>query len=231
MHVVRSRLTWLTFTDTADTSKKTRALAPFRAYYRRPWSLLTLNLAALLLCYGGGAIMFWFHAYFRGERGPAINPWLHWMLDSTLGFIGLAPALLVLIPLAAYVAAAKGWKAWWVQGALVGVAFAFMTGPGPMVHDRLVGEHGPIGQWAVTTFGSDPGIVARNLRAHEHNQLLEGVYQVAFGLVVYVLLAWVALAVAPALTRLRSRAKVPAGAVYPADPMRLPMAASMELMD
>src|SRR2546427_9303862 len=61
-------------------------------FYRDPLAWFGLFVSVLILAYGGGAVMFVLHAVVLGELGPAINPVSHWILDSTLGFIGLAPA-------------------------------------------------------------------------------------------------------------------------------------------
>ncbi|MDP8961295.1 MAG: hypothetical protein M3N32_06765 [Actinomycetota bacterium] len=42
--------------------------------------------------------MLWLHAIHRGEKGPAINHWFHWLLDSTLGFLPLTPVLFFIPP-------------------------------------------------------------------------------------------------------------------------------------
>jgi hypothetical protein len=78
----------------------------FIDYYRDRLARRALIVCALALAYGGGAVMFWVHAVYLGEKGPAISPYLHWALDSTAGFIGLTPPLAVILPLAAAVA---GW--------------------------------------------------------------------------------------------------------------------------
>lgn len=188
---------------TRGTAMASRMLGSVREFYRRRGSRLTLVIAAPVLCYGGGAVMFWFHAYYRGEAGPAINPWLHWLVDSTIGFVGLTPALFFLLPAAAQVLAARGRRSALALGALVGAGFALVTGPGPVVHDLLVGQHGPVGLWAVQFFGSDPVVEARNLLASEHNAAIEGLLQLAVGLVVYVGLTWLSLAVVARMLALR----------------------------
>ncbi|MCW3042463.1 MAG: hypothetical protein JWL57_621, partial [Actinobacteria bacterium] len=93
------------------------------------------------LAYAGGAVMFWFHAIYRGEQGPAISPWYHWLLDSSLGFFGLTPALFLILPAALWILQRTR------QGsrlantgryvAVVGAIFAAVTGPGPVLHDLI----------------------------------------------------------------------------------------------
>jgi hypothetical protein len=105
-----------------------------------------LIVCALALAYGGGAVMFWVHAVYLGEKGPAISPYLHWALDSTAGFIGLTPPLAVILPLAAAVA---GWDGTGYNGAgrhlslaafiaVGGAAFALVTVGGPFAHDAFI---------------------------------------------------------------------------------------------
>ncbi|MCW3043247.1 MAG: hypothetical protein JWL57_1405, partial [Actinobacteria bacterium] len=60
-----------------------------RSLYAEPVAWVALVVTAGVLAYAGGAVMFWFHAIYRGEQGPAISPWYHWLLDSSLGFFGL----------------------------------------------------------------------------------------------------------------------------------------------
>ncbi len=55
-----------------------------RGFYAQPLARRVLLTTSILLTYGGGAAMFWLHAIHRGEKGPAINHWFHWLLDSTL---------------------------------------------------------------------------------------------------------------------------------------------------
>ena len=48
-----------------------------RAFYSRPLGWLALLITSASLAYGGGGVMFWFHAIYRGEAGPPINDWYH----------------------------------------------------------------------------------------------------------------------------------------------------------
>ncbi len=191
------------YTLLARSWANTRVVGPLREHYGRRGSRLMLVVAAVLLCFGGGAVMFWFHVDVRGERGPALNPWVHWLLDSTLGFIGLAPLLFLLLP-TAYLVAAKGQRSLPAVGALVGAGFALATGAGPAVHNVLVGQKGPLGRWATDTFGADPMVAEHNLRAMSHSAVVEGLLQIVVGLVVYILLSWLSLAIVAGVLALRT---------------------------
>lgn len=133
-----------------------------REFYRQPFAWLLLAISDVALVYGGGAAMFWYHSYFLGEGGPAISPYLHWFVDSTVGLVGLTPVLFVILP----VAARAAWDAAVprrlqdpAQGsagpepaeprasvrpvtfmAVGGVLFALATAPGPIVHDNVIGR-------------------------------------------------------------------------------------------
>src|SRR5262245_57392687 len=68
-------------------------------YDRQPASWLILIITSLVMIYLGGAAMFWFHAIYLGEGGPAISPVLHWFMDSTAALL-LTPILFMVLPLA-----------------------------------------------------------------------------------------------------------------------------------
>jgi len=114
-------------------------------YYRDPVALFSLVATSLLLTYGGGAVLFWFHAIYLGEAGPSLIPLMHWAIDSTLGFLALTPPLGLLIPLALRKAerAQTGVVPPWRFAIIAGTAFAIITAPGPLVHDAAVGR----GKW------------------------------------------------------------------------------------
>lgn len=190
-----------------------------RAFYSRPIGWVALFATSAFLAYGGGGVMFWFHAIYRGEHGPPINDWYHWLYDSSLGFAALTPALFLILPFALL---ALGWArigSGRVKAAayvlLVGVAFGVVTGPGPILHDALVGRDAPLGRLAVDIFGRDPAVAARGAEAASHSMLSEVVLQVLVGIPVYILAGLLALAAVRGLIALgavRRPARAGAGA-------------------
>jgi len=170
-----------------------------RAFYSRPLGWAALIITSLVLAYGGGGVMFWFHAIYRGEAGPPINNWYHWFFDSSLGFIALTPALYFIMPAAlwalgrAKIASDRVRSAAYVL--LVGVLFGVATGPGPLFHNTLVGRNAPLGKLAVRLFGTDPGIAAHAVEATSHSTLSEGLLQIVVGVPVYIVTGMVALAI------------------------------------
>jgi hypothetical protein len=134
------------------------ALTGIVGFYRDPLSWLAVLLTSVILCYFGGLLMFWYHAEHLGEGGPAISWYTHWMLDSTVGFVALTPALVVILPLSSWVAqslAADQRRARWLFVAFSGTAFALLTVPGPIAHNLLVGR----GTWVankVTQLAGNP---------------------------------------------------------------------------
>ncbi|MEJ3745258.1 hypothetical protein WEI85_18440 [Actinomycetes bacterium KLBMP 9797] len=129
------------------------------AFYRDPAAQLALLVTSVVMCFVGGAAMFWFHAIYLGEGGPAISWVVHWLLDSSFAFVALTPALAVILPLsmwfAHWLAPASARLVPWLYAAVGGVAFAFVTTPGPIAHDLIVGR----GTWVadrVTAMVGDP---------------------------------------------------------------------------
>jgi hypothetical protein len=114
-------------------------------HYRDPVAALSLVATSLLLAYGGGAVLFWFHAIYLGEAGPSLIPVMHWAVDSTLGFLALTPPLALLLPLALRKAEhpRTGVVPPWRFALIAGTAFTIVTAPGPLVHDATVGQ----GKW------------------------------------------------------------------------------------
>lgn len=162
-----------------------RGVAAARSYYGTELARLRLVATAMTLLYVGGAAMFWLHAIHRGEAGPPIaHPW-HWLLDSTLGLVGLGPALLVLLPLARRVTARRDWS----EPLVVGGLFALMTTPGPLLHNLIAGRGTPLARMATSVFGTDPAVAASHAHAVEHSMVGEAFLQLAFGLPVYATLA------------------------------------------
>jgi hypothetical protein len=128
-------------------------------FYRDPASRLALLVTALTMCYVGGLAMFWFHAIYLDEGGPAISWVVHWLLDSSFAFVALTPALALIMPFAVWVARAVAPASRhlipWLYAAVAGTAFALVTTPGPIAHDLIVGR----GTWVadqVTRALGDP---------------------------------------------------------------------------
>ncbi len=162
-----------------------RAATEVRGYYGTRQARLRLAATSLTLSYVGGAAMFWLHAIYRGEQGPPIaNAW-HWMIDSSLGLVGLAPVLLVLLPLARALAA----KFPRAEALLIGGLFALVTTPGPFLHYSIAGPETPLARLATSIFGSNPAVIASHVGAVEHSLISESLLQLVVGLPVYVLLA------------------------------------------
>jgi hypothetical protein len=188
----------------AGPTPASRALAAGRefaracvSYYREPLSWLALGVTSVILCYGGGAAMFWFHSEHLGEGGPNIPWYVHWLLDSTFGFLVLTPALVVILPLASMIAestvgrlAPRAVPA--AHAVVAGVAFALVTTPGPVAHDLVVGR----GTWIagqVTRLWGVPG--APLTPVHHYSLLAKLTQQLGYGLPVYVALMGLAVLV------------------------------------
>jgi hypothetical protein len=184
----------------------------FVDYYRDPVAWLALIVTSLLLTYVGGAVMFWFHATYLGEGGPAISPYAHWLLDSTVGFLALTPVLAILLPLStsAAQAIARGTRSLvpWLQALLCGVAFAIVATPGPIAHDLLVGRGTWIARQATQVLG-DPS--APPLPRHDYPLLADLTQQFGAGLPLYVALMGLAVLVVRVIVGARQRRN--AGAV------------------
>jgi hypothetical protein len=187
---------------------KRAAARGLRAFYSRPLGWLALGVTSVFLAYGGGGVMFWFHAIYRGEEGPPINHWWHWLFDSSLGFVALTPALFFILPGALWAIKRAGVRMGPQLAAgyvvLVGVLFGVVTGPGPFMHNALVGRDAPLGRLAVRLFGVDPGVA--HVHAEVHSTLSESLLQVAVGVPVYVTTGLLALMVVRTLARRRAGA-------------------------
>lgn len=155
-------------------------------YYRQPTSWLVLIIASLTLIYLGGAAMFWFHAIYLGEGGPAISPVLHWFIDSTAALL-LTPVVFIALPLASRYAMVSQKDMSPHRFALFsGAIFAVATVPGPIIHNTFVGR----GTWladAVTRLWGDGRPVPPYT---EYPFALDAVMQLAFGLPLYIALMW-----------------------------------------
>ena len=182
------------------------AIQALRSFYSRPVAWFGAIAVSAVLSYLGGAVMFWLHAIYRNEQGPEIGYLQHWLLDSTLGFVALTPVVFLLLPAALWLRRSEVRRAGLRLGlyvVVVGVLFAFVTGPGPLLHNTLVGADTPLANLATDVFGRDPGVVDHTGHGVENSVLSEGVLQVAVGIPVYSLLTWAAVAV----IRWRGRAR------------------------
>ncbi|MFD0742640.1 hypothetical protein ACFQ1L_13130 [Phytohabitans flavus] len=143
----------------APTSGPPLSPRAYVTFYRDPASRLALLVTAITMCYAGGIAMFWFHAIYLDEGGPAISWVVHWLLDSSFAFVALTPALALIMPFAVWVARsvapASNHLIPWLYAAVAGTAFALATTPGPLAHDLVVGR----GTWVadqVTQAMGDP---------------------------------------------------------------------------
>jgi len=167
------------------------------SYYREPLSWLALGVTSVILCYGGGAAMFWFHSEHLGEGGPNIPWYVHWLLDSTFGFLALTPALVLILPLASLVVGSTAGRLApravpAAFAVLAGVVFAFVTTPGPVAHDLFVGRGTWIATQATQLWGQ-PGVPLTPV--HHYSLLAKMTQQLGFGLPVYVILMGLAVLV------------------------------------
>ena len=161
-----------------------------RQFYRHPVAWVALLVSSALLTFGGGAVMFWFHAIVRGEQGPAIADAHHWLLDSSLGFVALTPVLAAIVPLGVWLAGRGGQRAY--VGA-VATLFTLTTGPGPFLHNIVAGAGTPVARLATALFGHDRQVAARNMHVHNRSPLAEGLLQILVGFPVYLACTWLAL--------------------------------------
>lgn len=164
-----------------------------RAFYSRPLGWGAMLAVSAALAYAGGAVMFWLHAIYRGEQGPAIGYWQHWFLDSTLGFVALTPAVFLLLPTVLWrLSRRKGSKGRARVGlyvVIVGSLFALVTGPGPVLHNAIAGAETPLADLATDVFGRDPDIARQHAHAPARSPVTGGLLQVAVGIPVYSLLS------------------------------------------
>ncbi len=179
-----------------------RALRPvacvtmLRDFYRDPLAWFGGLVSLLVLAYAGGAVMFVLHAVVLGELGPAISPVAHWALDSTLGFVGLAPLVAVTVPVAAWLvrAEAEGEAVPALPCAAVGgTLFGLATAPAPIVHDLLVGRGTWLADRVTQVLGGPAGLGHQHVHGDGVPQALSIALQVAVGMPTYVLLLWLAL--------------------------------------
>jgi hypothetical protein len=168
-----------------------------RDFYTEPVAWIGLLMCTAVLTYAGGGAMFWFHAIYLGEGGPAISPWLHWLLDSSFGFVGLIPAIAVILPVAGSLALPRGDGAHTtrrsrpVRFSLVGGGLlALATAPAPLLHDGLIARGTPLADQITRLWGTgEPAVGVEN----EVTPAIEMAQQVGAGVAIYVPLMWVAL--------------------------------------
>lgn len=176
-----------------------------RSFYSRPLSWLGVLVTSAALTYVGGGVMFWFHAIFRGEQGPAIGDVQHYLLDATLGFVALTPLVGLIVPATVPLVRRRGVAGRQVSTAgfvvVIGLVFGVATGPGPLLHNQIVGGGTWLGDHAEAAFGHDSSVAARNADAPHRSALTEGALQVAVGVPVYILSALAAVTGVRALAR------------------------------
>ena len=183
-----------------------------RSFYRDRLGWVALFTTSFLLSYGGGAVLFWLHAVYRGENGPAISDWFHWLLDSSLGFVALTPVLFFILPTALWLLTRGDGSQrlrLWSYVAVVGTMFTLVTGPGPLLHNSIAGHGTWLADLATVVFGHDAETAERNMHAMERSHLTEGLLQIAVGLPVYVALAWLALRLVKSISGHREQANDP----------------------
>ena len=180
-------------------------VAIVRTFYSRRAAWTALVVTSLLLTYGGGAVMFWLHARYRGEVGPPINDWYHWFLDSTIGVLTLTPVLFVVLPAVLWALGdtrrPRARVRVWCYAALVGLLFTLVTGPGPLVHNLIAGEGTPLADFVTELFGHDPAVASRNIHAPARSPLTESLLQLGAGMPVYIGLTWVSIHLVRAMNR------------------------------
>ena len=178
------------------------------AFYRRRTAWLSLVVTSVAVCYVGGAAMFWFHSVALGEGGPAISWYAHWLLDSTIGFLALTPALFLIIPFATWAAVRLAGdrldRRGWLYVAVAGVIFAVVTVPGPLAHDLFVAR----GTWLADKITALIGDPSRPLPpTHDYPLASVLTSQLGFGIPTYVLTTAAALVLVRWITGRRQRAR------------------------
>jgi hypothetical protein len=183
-------------------------VAVVRDFYADPVAWLGLVICTLILTYVGGASMFWFHALYLGEGGPAISPWLHWGLDSSAGFLGLTPFIAIIIPIAAWTAMLPGPGEVTIGAvragrfALVGgVLLALVTAPAPLFHDTFLARGTWLADHLTDMWGGPEYLTGHVHHRDEGNALIAMVQQVGWGIITYIPLMFVALLAVRLLTR------------------------------
>jgi hypothetical protein len=173
-----------------------------RAFYRDSVAWTGLAFFSLVLTYLGGAVMFWFHALYLGEGGPAISPWLHWALDSSAGCIGLTIPIAVILPISAWVALDRNGRINAGLFSLVGgVLLALTTAPAPLFHNNFLARGTWLAERITALVGSEQYAAPPDVHAHG-SALFEMAQQVVAGIPTYVPLMFIALLVARGVIRL-----------------------------
>ena len=190
-----------------------------RSFYAEHRGWRALLVSSLILTYAGGAALFWYHAIYLGEGGPAISPWHHWLLDSTAGFIGLTPAIALILPIAhrfattepggegptAAPAATSSPDVHPARFAVVGgTLLAFVTAPAPILHDELIGQGTWLADRVTHLFGRHHVPTGSE---HEVPKVLEMAQQVVAAIPIYIVLMSVTLLALRALQRSVPRAE------------------------
>jgi hypothetical protein len=177
-----------------------------RDFYSDRIAWAGLIVSALILTYGGGAAMFWFHCYYLGEGGPAISPYLHWALDSSAGLIGLTPPIAIIIPLAAWTAmkptpdGGVGRVRILRYAVVGGVLLALVTAPAPLFHDHFLARGTWLADHITHMWGGPQYVSAHVHQEQEATPWLQMVQQVSFGIPTYVPLTFLALLISRELT-------------------------------
>ncbi len=179
-----------------------------RDFYGDPMAWIGLAICTLILTYIGGASMFWFHAMYLGEGGPAISPYLHWGLDSSAGLFGLTPFIAIIIPIAAWTAILPGPGEITIghvragRFALVGgVLLALVTAPAPLFHDTFLARGTWLADHITNMWGGPEYVTGHVHHRDEGNPLVAMVQQVGWGIVTYIPLMLVSLTAVRVLTR------------------------------
>lgn len=180
-----------TFVSPAGPTAQSRGWKPtelaqhIRSFYRRRVGWLALAVMSLVLVYGGGAVMFWYHSVLLGEGGPAISPALHWFIDSSAGLLALTPALAVILPVAARLCQRGSGQVGAGRFALSGgLLFALATTPGPLLHDAFVGRGTWLANQVTDLFGDGRTLPP----AQTIDPLVSMALQIGFGIPVYIVL-------------------------------------------
>jgi hypothetical protein len=174
-----------------------------RDFYADRVAYVILLLTGIIVAYGGGAVMFWFHSIYLNEGGPAISPWLHWFIDSTVGFLALTPVLAVILPTAAWLAQRRGRRTGTLRFAVVaGALLALIAMPAPIMHDGLIGR----GTWMAAQITElwGHGHVPTG-RPQEVSVVVAMEQQLAAGIPTYVAVLWLTVSLSRTAARLARR--------------------------